>query len=501
MSFRGDRLAVVPIELDSRARGGCARSCPRRCTNPGRSQVSMRVPKEGERALPERRPGGRRAARGRARGCLGTALRRPLNAQAARLVSARVPAVVSKTLRSIAALGAVFLPSSASSACGGGMPSNAVVQVDGTPITKAAFKHWMAVAAASRARAGDGRQAGACPNRPNYTACIAHLEATAPKPAKGQTRRPTAQLKTQCEQQYKALQQEVLRLPDLLLSGCSAKPTRWASRSPTRSQEAVREDQDQQFPKAAEFEKFLATSGQTVSDLLLRVKLNLLSTKIQQKIVKNEANVTKAQITKYYNENKSRYGTPEKRTVEPHPHEDRSRGEDREEGNRIRQELRQRRQDGSIDPTSKATAACSRSDQRPGGRRPSTKRSSPPQLNVLERPGEDPFGYYIYEVNSSHARHPAELRAGASGDQAQLTATQQQTALSKFVKEFKKKWTAKRTAARDTWSRLQAVQSAQDAAPPPPGRLAAGAEHAGATPATPTTRPGIAGAADWEAPA
>ena len=42
-----------------------------------------------------------------------------------------------------------------------------------------------------------------------------------------------------------------------------------------------------QFPKTAEFEKFLAKSGQTVSDLLLRVKLNMLSQKIQQKIVKD----------------------------------------------------------------------------------------------------------------------------------------------------------------------------------------------------------------------
>ncbi len=43
---------------------------------------------------------------------------------------------------------------------------------------------------------------------------------------------------------------------------------------------------NEQFPKAAEFEKFLASSGQTVSDLLLRVKLNMLSSKIQQKIAK-----------------------------------------------------------------------------------------------------------------------------------------------------------------------------------------------------------------------
>ena len=73
VSFRGDRLAVVPIELDSaRAPSACARSCPRRCTKSGRSQVSMRVPKDGDGALPERRAGGRRAARGHARGRLET---------------------------------------------------------------------------------------------------------------------------------------------------------------------------------------------------------------------------------------------------------------------------------------------------------------------------------------------------------------------------------------------------------------------------------------------
>ncbi len=48
------------------------------------------------------------------------------------------------------------------------------------------------------------------PDPPKYTACIAHLQAIAPKPAKGQTAPTEAQLKSQCEQQYKSLQQEVL---------------------------------------------------------------------------------------------------------------------------------------------------------------------------------------------------------------------------------------------------------------------------------------------------
>ena len=46
VSLRGDRLAVTPIELDSRARAGaCARSCPRRSTSPGarRSRCACRA--------------------------------------------------------------------------------------------------------------------------------------------------------------------------------------------------------------------------------------------------------------------------------------------------------------------------------------------------------------------------------------------------------------------------------------------------------------------------
>src|SRR5262249_48233758 len=73
---------------------------------------------------------------------------------------------------------------------------------------------------------------------------------------------------------------------------------------------------NQQFPKAAEFERFLANSGQSVSDLLLRVKLNLLSSKIQQKVVKAKANVSKAQIEKYYKENPARFSVPERRDLE-----------------------------------------------------------------------------------------------------------------------------------------------------------------------------------------
>ena len=71
----------------------------------------------------------------------------------------------------------------------------------------------------------------------------------------------------------------------------------------------------QQFPSAAEFEKFLASSGQTVSDLLLRVKLNLLSPKIQQKIPRPRAKSPRRR-SEVLQRKQIALSVPEKRNVE-----------------------------------------------------------------------------------------------------------------------------------------------------------------------------------------
>jgi len=221
---------------------------------------------------------------------------------------------VSKAFRIVPALGAVLFALVGISACGGGIPGDAVVQVNGTPITKTAFDHWMSVAAASSSAGTTEKPA--VPEPPNYTTCIAHLAKTAPKPEKGQKAPTTAQLKSECETEYKSLQTEVL---GFLIS------SQWvigeaASLGIKLTDAEVRKEftkiKTTQFPKASEFEKFLSTSGQTVSDLLLRVKVvTLLPQKIEKKVTKEKGKVTQAQVAKYYEENKSKYGTPEKRNV------------------------------------------------------------------------------------------------------------------------------------------------------------------------------------------
>jgi len=351
---------------------------------------------------------------------------------------------VLKLLRCIPALGAVFFASLAVAACGGGIPSNAVVQVGSSPITKSTFEHWLGIAAASSATTTAKTAAKpVVPDPPTYSACIAHLEATSPKPAKGQAKPTSAQLKSQCEQQYTSLKQEVLGFlisSEWVIGEASHLGVKVSDAEVKKEFEKIK---SQQFPKPAEFEKFLATSGQSVSDLLLRVKLNLLSSKIQQKIAKGKGTVTKAEIEKYYKENMSHFGTPEKRNVAIVLTKTEA------AANAAKKEIESGKsfasvaKSASIDPTSKAKGGLLTGVVKGQEEAALNTAIFSAKLNVLSGPVKTPFGYYIYEVKSSTPGNQQTLAQAESSIKQQLTATQQQAALSKFVKEFKKTWTAK----------------------------------------------------------
>lgn len=352
---------------------------------------------------------------------------------------------MSKAIRRTSALGAVLFALVGLSACGGGIPGNAVVKVGGTPITRSAFKHWLAVASASGAAATPGSRPAA-PEPPDYTACIAHLKEVAAKElaAKKIKKLPApGPLKASCAQQYKALLREVLGFlisSEWIIGEASSLGVHVSDAEVKKRFVKIR---SQQFPNAAEFEKFLTSSGQTVTDLLLRVKLNMLSQQIQKKVVKSKTKIGQAQIQKYYNENKSRYAVPEKRSVEIilTKTEAQAKAAKKEvEGGKSFASVAKK---VSIDPTSKSK----------GGLLPEVTKGQEEQSldsaifsakkNALGGPVKTSFGYYVFEVLSSTPGSQQSLKQVQAAIKAQLAATQQQTALSKFVKEFKKKWVAK----------------------------------------------------------
>jgi foldase protein PrsA len=342
----------------------------------------------------------------------------------------------------IPALCAVLFAVVALASCGG-IPGNAVLQVDGKSITKTTFNHWMGVAAISSA-AGLGTPGQAViPEPPAYTACIAHLQATTPKPAKGQPAPTVAQFKSQCEQQYKSLQQEVL---GFLISSqwvIGEAESLGVSVSDKEVKKRFEQIRNQQFQKTAEFEKFLANSGQTVSDLLLRVKLNLLSQKIQQKIVRAKQTVTKSQIEKYYHENPSRFSVPERRDLEiiltKTEAEAKAAKKEVESGKSFASVAKK----VSIDPTSKANGGLLPGVVKGQEEKSLDQAAFAAKTGVLEGPIKTPFGVYVFRVKGITAGSTQTLAQSESTIKAQLTATRQQSALTEFVKKFKKKWTAK----------------------------------------------------------
>lgn len=346
-----------------------------------------------------------------------------------------------RRIRFIPALGAVFFAVVGLSACGGGIPGNAVVQVGGTPITKSTFEHWMGVAAASSATTASASKP-VVPVPPDYTACIEHLKATTPTP-KGQAAPTTAALKSECETQYKALQQEVLGFlisSSWVLGEASHLGLHVSDKEVTKEFEKIK---DQQFPKAAEFEKFLASSGQTVSDLLLRVKLNLLSSKIQTKIAKGKGAPTKAEIEKYYNEHKTAYGTQETRTVQIILTKTEAAAKAAKKEIESGKSFASVAKAVSIDPTTKAKGGVLVGVTKGEEEQALSNAIFAAKPNVLSGPVQTPFGFYIYEVKSITPGNQETLAQAEAAIKQQLTSTQGQAALTTFVKEFKKRWEAK----------------------------------------------------------
>src|SRR5215210_8521944 len=106
---------------------------------------------------------------------------------------------MTKRSPALLALCAILVPAAIVAGCGG-VPGNAVAEVDGTSITRQDFDHWMNVAAKS--------SGAAVPKPPDFAQCVATARKTQAKAAKGKPKVTDAQLKTQCRQQYEQLRDQ-----------------------------------------------------------------------------------------------------------------------------------------------------------------------------------------------------------------------------------------------------------------------------------------------------
>jgi foldase protein PrsA len=363
------------------------------------------------------------------------------------------------------ALGAFFVPASIIAGCGG-VPGNAVAEVDGTAIEKDQFEHWMNVAAKSQ-----GPDA-AVPVPPDYKDCIAQLKKNAAKPKEGQPKQTDADYKKQCEQQYKQLRDQVL---GLLIS------FEWIEReaedqgvkvTDAEVKKSFEEQKKQSFPKEADYQKFLKDQGQTNEDVLMRVRLDLLSQKIRDKVTKGKDKVTDQQIEDYYNKNKSQFAQPERRDLSIVL----TKPKDKAKAEQAKQELengasfKEVAKKYSIDDASKAQ----------GGKLPAVAKGQQEKAfddaifeakkGKISGPVKTQFGWYVFRVDKVTKASQQSLQEAKATIKQVLASQNQQKALDEFVKDFRKKWKEK-TECRDEYV-TQDCKNAPDPTPTPtPGAV------------------------------
>ena len=344
-----------------------------------------------------------------------------------------------RLLRTTVALCAFFVPAAIVAGCGDeGIPGNAVAEVDGTAIERADYDHWLQVAAKS-----SGAPNAAVPKPPDFAECVAEAKKTQTKPAEGQPKLTDQQLKDQCKQQYEQLRDQVLGLLisfEWIEREAKDKNVKVTDEEVNKSFE---EQKKQTFPKAADYQKFLKDSGQTDEDVRMRVRLDLLSNKIRDSVIKGKDQVSDQQIADYYNKNKTRFAQPERRDLSIVLTKTMAKAN----------EARQKLESGtpfakvakqySIDDTSKAQ----------GGKLPAVAKGqqekafddaifSAPKGKIMG-PIKTQFGFYDFKVDKI-TKAQQQTQAEAKDTIKQLLASQnQQKALDAFVKDFRSKWREK----------------------------------------------------------
>jgi foldase protein PrsA len=361
-----------------------------------------------------------------------------------------------KNLRPVTAFALAALVVAALAACGGNsLPGDSVARVKDTSIKKDSFNHWLTVAALSSASQTDPTAAAsgkrpnvAIPDPPDFTKCVAAAKKAAPKPAKGQTTPSDATYKKQCQQQYASLRDQVMQF----LISASWINQEAASRNVKLTDAEVKKQFDstkkQSFPKDTDYQNFLKSSGMTEADLLFRVRLDSLSNKLRTQVTKGKDNVTPAQISAYYNKNKSKFASAEKRDIRLVLTKTKAKAEQARAALKGGQSFKTVAKKFSIDQSSKANGGKLAGVQKGQQEQALDTAIFAAKKGVLTGPVKTQFGYYVFQVSAITPASQQTLAQATPTIKSLLASQGQQKALDAFVKDFQKKW-KDRTTCRD----------------------------------------------------
>jgi parvulin-like peptidyl-prolyl isomerase len=213
-----------------------------------------------------------------------------------------------KPLKSILALGAFFVLAAGLSACGSGLAGDSVASMAGNSVSTNAFNHWMYVAAKGNASQTPGAPVIVPNDPPSFKGCVAQVRKQIPSLAKTTDK----QLARECGQLFTSLGSQVM---DFLIKAYwyQAEAARLHIKvTDAQIQQAFQTAKQRQFKTDTSFQTFLTQSGQTLPDILFRVRVNEIFKKL---LAKHQSTVSPAAIQAYYHSHLSQFGSPETRNI------------------------------------------------------------------------------------------------------------------------------------------------------------------------------------------
>ncbi len=212
--------------------------------------------------------------------------------------------------RKLAALGAFFVLALAVAGCGSsGVPSGSVAAVAGNPITTRALNHWMYVAAKGNAAQTPGAPVIVPNDPPGFQSCIKQARTQIPSLAKT----PDKTLKTECGTLFTSLNSTVM---DFLIKSywyqLLAHKLHVTLTPAQLSAAFTQAEKSSSLTTPTALAAFLKETGQTLSDIHYRVRVNELYKAL---VAKETKKVTPAVISAYYKAHASQFGSPETRNL------------------------------------------------------------------------------------------------------------------------------------------------------------------------------------------
>ncbi len=294
------------------------------------------------------------------------------------------------------------------------IPSGAVARAGNLSISDKAFDHWFAIAAKSQQQA---------------------------QPDKDKKKKDAIPKKG--TQEYNQLRDQVMQF----LINAAWIEQEASEKGVTASQKDIDKEfektKKQFFPKKKDFEKFLKTSGMSEDDVMVRVKLQLLSNDIREKVTKEASKVSDKDIEKYYDKNKKdQFTTPETVDVRLVVTKTKAQAEKAKKALEAGDSWKSVAKKYSTDEASKNNdGKLNGVTKGQFGKKFDEEVFKKAKKGVIVGPFKTTLGWYVVELTKKTKKKTTKLNKATKKQIKGILESQgQQEALQKFIEDFRENW-------------------------------------------------------------